>query len=105
MEDKFCPKCNSPMKYKEGVGKSGKPYKGYFCSDRDCKTVEWLHSDKAKAMPEEAIRPVYTVKPDMVFSYCKDMAISEYKLEQVASIEDRAIEMFKKVMEAIRSQE
>jgi hypothetical protein len=39
----FCPECGLPQVYKEGVGKSGKPYKGYFCTGSEKgHTVTWL---------------------------------------------------------------
>ena len=31
-----CSVCGKKMKYREGEGRNGKPYKGYFCPDRDC---------------------------------------------------------------------
>lgn len=31
-----CPTCGKPMVYKEGTNKAGKPWAGYFCSDREC---------------------------------------------------------------------
>ena len=30
-----CPICKQPMTPKQGVSKAGKPWKGYFCSNRD----------------------------------------------------------------------
>lgn len=39
----FCPDCGSPQEYKEGIGKTGKPYKGYFCTGTEKgHTVTWL---------------------------------------------------------------
>jgi len=37
-----CPECGADLKFKEGVSKTGKPYKGNFCTNRACKYVEWL---------------------------------------------------------------
>jgi hypothetical protein len=31
-----CSVCSKKMKYREGEGRNGKPYKGFFCPDRDC---------------------------------------------------------------------
>ena len=31
-----CEVCGKKMKYREGESRNGKPYKGYFCPDRDC---------------------------------------------------------------------
>lgn len=31
-----CEVCGKKMKFREGEGRNGKPYKGYFCPDRDC---------------------------------------------------------------------
>lgn len=31
-----CAVCGKKMKYREGESRNGKPYKGYFCPDRDC---------------------------------------------------------------------
>ncbi len=33
-ETKTCPQCGSEMKFREGTSKAGKPYKGYFCTNR-----------------------------------------------------------------------
>lgn len=38
--DTLCAECNSSMKYKEGVSKKGKAWKGYFCTN--CKNVSWV---------------------------------------------------------------
>lgn len=32
-----CRECGSTMTYREGTSRAGKPYKGYFCPDGDCK--------------------------------------------------------------------
>jgi hypothetical protein len=38
-----CQQCGSPMKFMEGIGKTGKPYKGYFCTGPDKgHPVVWL---------------------------------------------------------------
>ena len=31
-----CEVCGKKLKYREGEGRNRKPYKGYFCPDRDC---------------------------------------------------------------------
>ena len=31
-----CKVCGKKMKFREGESKNGKPYKGFFCQDRDC---------------------------------------------------------------------
>jgi hypothetical protein len=31
-----CSVCSKEMKYREGEGRNGKPYKGFFCPDREC---------------------------------------------------------------------
>jgi len=31
-----CKVCGEKMKFREGESKNGKPYKGFFCQDRDC---------------------------------------------------------------------
>ena len=36
----LCTECNAPMRYKEGVSKTGKAWKGYFCTK--CKNVSWV---------------------------------------------------------------
>lgn len=33
-QDRFCTTCGNKLTYKEGTSKAGKPYKGYFCSER-----------------------------------------------------------------------
>lgn len=32
--EKHCPTCGNLMTYKEGVSKTGKPWKGWFCSEK-----------------------------------------------------------------------
>lgn len=34
VDNKHCVTCGNPLTYKEGISKSGKPWKGYFCSER-----------------------------------------------------------------------
>ena len=36
-----CPKCNGIVEYREGIGKSGKPYKMYKCLL--CENIKWLN--------------------------------------------------------------
>ena len=31
-----CGTCGKKMEFREGTNRSGKPYKGFFCQDRDC---------------------------------------------------------------------
>jgi len=31
-----CDVCGKKLKFREGESRAGKPYKGYFCPDRDC---------------------------------------------------------------------
>jgi hypothetical protein len=31
-----CAACGKKMKFREGESRNGKPYKGFFCQDRDC---------------------------------------------------------------------
>lgn len=38
-----CPQCNSVAEYKEGVNRSGKPYKGYFCTGSRDHNVQWVN--------------------------------------------------------------
>lgn len=38
-----CSKCSSPTNYRSGIGKeSGKPYAGYFCTNPQCKNVDFV---------------------------------------------------------------
>ena len=38
-----CQLCGSPTKFKQGVKKeTGREWKGYFCTNPDCKNVEWV---------------------------------------------------------------
>ena len=40
-----CSVCGKTMRYREGESRSGKPYKGFFCPDRDCEGKPvWLDS-------------------------------------------------------------
>ena len=31
-----CTVCSKKMEFREGTNRSGKPYKGFFCQDREC---------------------------------------------------------------------
>ena len=31
-----CPVCSKKMEFREGTNRTGKPYKGFFCQDREC---------------------------------------------------------------------
>lgn len=46
MPDSICEKCGGVALFREGVSKSsGKPYKGYFCQDREnCNHVKFLRT-------------------------------------------------------------
>ena len=49
-QTKTCMKCQQVMNFKQGVSKkSGKPYAGYFCSDRNCGHVEFVRNQQAPA--------------------------------------------------------
>ena len=40
-----CSVCDKKMVYRDGEGRNGKPYKGFFCPDRDCEGKPvWLDS-------------------------------------------------------------
>jgi hypothetical protein len=40
-----CSVCGKKMVYREGEGRTGKPYKGFFCPERDCEGKPvWLDS-------------------------------------------------------------
>lgn len=42
-----CKLCGSESVYKEGVSKkNGKAWKGYFCQNKDCKSVDWIRSNE-----------------------------------------------------------
>ena len=40
-QDKFCTTCGKKMEFREGVSKTGKQYKGYFCSENG-HPPEWV---------------------------------------------------------------
>jgi len=40
-EKHFCGTCGKEMTYKEGISKAGKPYKGWFCLEREHEPI-WL---------------------------------------------------------------
>ena len=40
-----CSVCGKTMRYREGESRTGNPYKGFFCPDRDCEGKPvWLDS-------------------------------------------------------------
>lgn len=41
VSDKTCEVCSQDLTYREGVSKAGKPYKGWFCSEKD-HPVQWV---------------------------------------------------------------
>lgn len=58
-ETRACPTCQKPMLWKEGVSKAGKPYAGWFCSDRACNQKP-LFGDAHAAPPP----PLRVVQPE-----------------------------------------
>ena len=41
-----CKECDCEMIYKKGIKKeTGKPWQGWFCTNKECKAVEWVKSD------------------------------------------------------------
>ena len=41
--EKVCGTCGSPAKFKKGISqKNNKEWKGYFCQNKDCKSVDWI---------------------------------------------------------------
>ena len=51
MENKYCSTCGAEMTYKKGVKKeTGKPWAGWFCSDRSCDSKpEWVNLKQVTA--------------------------------------------------------
>jgi len=43
MQPRQCAKCGSPMEYKEGISKAGKPYKMWKC--KGCQEIEWIRNN------------------------------------------------------------
>jgi len=56
---KTCPQCGNELVYRKGISKrSGRPWEGYFCPDRDCGFVEWVRSEwPAKDKYKKALQP------------------------------------------------
>lgn len=46
----ICSKCGLQSNLKTGI-KNGKEWAGYFCSDRSCKTVEWVNTRQSAPKP------------------------------------------------------
>lgn len=42
-ETKMCQKCGTEMAYKEGTGKTGKPYKAWFCESKNATHTIWIN--------------------------------------------------------------
>ena len=41
VSESTCAVCKKPLTFKEGISKTGKPYKGYFCSEKG-HPVQWV---------------------------------------------------------------
>lgn len=70
-ETRACPTCQKPMLWKEGVSKAGKPYAGWFCSDRGC-AQKPLFGDAHAAQPT----PLRVVAPDPAVAAASERVIS-----------------------------
>ena len=53
---KECKKCGGIMNHREG-NKAGKPWAGYFCEDKSCKSVEWIDLRNAPKLPPKGGQP------------------------------------------------
>ncbi len=62
MDKMVCSKCGWAMDFKEGISKQNKPYKGYFCTNQQCKAVEWLPTEKKEAPSTELPKAQYPHK-------------------------------------------
>lgn len=68
-EARACPTCQKPMLWKEGTSKAGKPYAGWFCSDRGCAQKPVF--GEAKSAP-----PLRVVAPDPAVAAASERVIS-----------------------------
>ena len=79
-----CSKCGGETKFMEGTSKkSGKPYKGYKCLDRNCDNMDFIKDD-----PKPAPKPVAKPQPiapnggdskveTMIMAYAKDLIVAQ----------------------------
>ena len=60
--DKKCDVCENMLEQKEGVSKAGKPYKGWFCPDRDCKGKPvWENTPRQSAPSVSELQKEFTM--------------------------------------------
>ena len=92
--EQVCQLCQSPMEFRQGVNKAGKPYAGNFCTNQNCKNVVWVSTQNASQQPQTAppqpqtaqrvVQPSSkpsTGKDEMfLMSYAKDVAIKNAEL-------------------------
>lgn len=45
-QTKMCQKCGTEMSYREGTGKTGKPYKAWFCESKNATHTVWINDNK-----------------------------------------------------------
>lgn len=68
-----CSDCGALMNLKSGVKKeTGKPWKGWFCSNKMCKKVEWVHERNID-------------KTDEVFQGTRNMSTPPVKVHQTST--------------------
>ena len=87
----LCPKCGDDM-WDNMENKKNPKGPDFKCKTKDCAVALWIYTPKegsknipGKSRPAATMAeikpktssPAYTIKPDMIMSYAKDLAISE----------------------------
>jgi len=111
MANRVCPIHGTEMDFREGIGRTGKPYAMYKCSTKGCKEIEWIN-DKSEALgaakgtpkpPANAPKPFTARDPkDTLLNTClltaKDIVLKTSKAktweEMVKEITDATNKLF-----------
>lgn len=81
MNTKECINCGAPANFKKGV-KNGKPWAGYFCTDQQCKKVEWVRTGQNGQTPSPAPNTVNgSISNELLFKILEELKKMNQKLE------------------------
>lgn len=85
-----CSKCNSEAVFKQGIKKeTGKPWSGYFCTNQDCKNVDWTPktSKSSPQTQEKAPTTNESIKDVLIIELLQEIDRKLNKLLNEAGIE------------------
>jgi hypothetical protein len=83
---KECIQCGAVAKYREGI-KNGRQWKGYFCTDPQCKHAEWLRDGKQPQRPQGTPNPGSQVNPNSLMEALTQILVVLKEIRDQGKIE------------------